>query len=45
MVFALHINDLHQCLKNCSINMYADDTVIYFMNLCTSEIAGVVQDD
>ena len=25
--------------------MYADDTVIYFMNLCTSEIAGVEQDD
>ena len=25
--------------------MYADDTVMYFTNLCTSEIARVVQDD
>ena len=25
--------------------MYADDTVIYFTNLCASEIARVVQDD
>ena len=27
------------------INMYADDTVMYFTNICTSEIARVVQDD
>ena len=40
-----YINDLPQCLENCSINMYADDTVMYFTNLCTSEIARVVQDD
>ena len=25
--------------------MYADDTVMYFTNICTSEIARVVQDD
>ena len=25
--------------------MYGDDTVIYFKNLCTSEIARAVQDD
>ena len=25
--------------------MYADDTVLYFTSLCTSEIAKVVQDD
>ena len=41
--FVLYINDLPQCLENCSINIYADDTVIYFTNLCTSEIARVVQ--
>ena len=45
LLFVLYINDLHQCLENCSINMYADNTVMYFMNLCTSEIARVVQDD
>ena len=43
--FVLYVNDLPQCLENCSINMYADDTVLYFTNLCTSEIAGIVQDD
>ena len=26
--FVLYINDLPQCLENCSINIYADDTVI-----------------
>ena len=41
----LYINDLPQCLGNCFINIYADDTVMYFTNLCTSEIARVVQDD
>lgn len=25
--------------------MYADDTVLYFTSLCTSEITEVVQDD
>ena len=43
--FVLYVNDPPQCLENCSINMYADDTVFYFTNLCTSEIARVVQDD
>ena len=45
LLSVLYINDLPQCLENCSINMYADDTVMYFTNLCTSEIAWVVQDD
>ena len=45
LLFVLYIYDLPQCLENCSINMYADDTVMYFTNLCTSEIARVVQDD
>ena len=44
LLFDLYISDLLQCLENCSINMYADDTVMYFTNLCASEIARVVQD-
>ena len=36
---------IHKCVENCSINMYADDTIMYFTNLCASEIARVVQDD
>ena len=45
LLFVVYIDDLLQGLENYSINMYADDTVVYFTNLCTSEIAGVVQDD
>ena len=45
LLFVLYINDLPQCLENCSINMYVDDTVMYSTNLCTLEIARVVQDD
>ena len=45
LLFVLCINDLSQCLENRSINMYADDTVMYFTDLCTSEIARIVQDD
>ena len=45
LLFVLYINDRPQSLENCSINMYADNTVMYFTNLCTSEIARVVQDD
>ena len=45
LLSVLYINDLPKCLENCCINMYADDTVMYFTNLCTSEIARVVQDD
>ena len=41
----LYINDLPQCLENYSINMYAHDTVMYFTNLCTLEVARAVQDD
>ena len=45
LLFVLYMNDLPQCLQNCSINMYADDTVMYVTNLCTSEIVRVVEDD
>ena len=46
LLFVLHINDLPQCLENCSLPLfYVDDTVMYFMNHCTSEIDRVVKDD
>ena len=45
LLFVLYINDL-SCLENCSIPMfYADDTVMYSMNLCTSAVDRVVTDD
>ena len=44
-VWGLCFSFIHKCLETCSINMYADDTIMYFTNLCASEIARVVQDD
>ena len=29
LLFSLYINDLPRCLEHCSIDMYADDTLIY----------------
>ena len=46
LLFVLYINDLPQCLEKCSIPLfYVDDTVMYSMNHCTSEIDRVVKDD
>ena len=45
LLFILYINDLPECLVNCSIGMYADDTVIYFSDFSPVEIKRAVQDD
>ena len=45
LLFVLYINDLPQWLKNCFINKYADDTVLYSTGPCTLEINKLVQDD
>ena len=29
LLFIVYINDLPRCVKPCSVNMYADDTVLY----------------
>ena len=29
LLFIVYINDLPRCVKHCSVNMYADDTVLY----------------
>ena len=40
LLFVLYINNLTQCLENCSKNMYADDTVMYFTKLGTWRLLG-----
>lgn len=45
LLFVLHINDLPKCLLNCSISMYADDTIIYCSGPDTNEIMRILQDD
>ena len=29
LLFIVYINDLPRCVKQCSVNTYADDTVLY----------------
>ena len=30
LLFVAYINDLPRCVQNCSVNMYADDTALYY---------------
>ena len=30
LLFIIYINDMPNCIENCSVNLYADDTVIYY---------------
>ena len=36
---------LPQCLKNCFINMYVNDTLLYSTSPCTLQVNEVVQDN
>lgn len=45
LFFVIYINDLPLCIKNSSISMYADDTVIYFTGGDISTIKGALQED
>ena len=45
VLFVIHINDLPQCLLHSSINMYADDTVIYYSGSEVSSIRNNLQED
>ena len=43
--FVLFINDLPTCLKNCSINMFADDTIIYVEDYSSASVSATLQKD
>ena len=45
LFFVIYINDLTLCLKNSSISMYADDTVVYFTGSDISTIKGALEED
>ena len=45
LLFVLYMNDLPDCLRNCSINMYADDTIIFYTGPNTNEIKRILQED
>ena len=44
-IFVIYINDFPQCLMKLSIGMYADDTVIYFLDTSPGLIKQTLQND
>lgn len=45
LLFILYINDLGDCLKNCKIKMFADDTLIYIIADCLETASMLINDD
>ena len=45
ILFVININDLPQSVLKSSIDIYADDTVIYFSDSSTEIIKQVLQND
>ena len=45
LLFIMHINDLPLVLKKCKINMYADDTILYYASNDFSELENKVKED
>ena len=40
LLFIIYINDLPLAVQGCSVELYADDTLIYFASKSVSEIQG-----
>ena len=45
LLFTLYINDLDKCVKKCSLQLYADDTVLYFSDKSPKVIESVLNND
>ena len=45
LLFSLYINDLPKCLDHCNIDMYADDTIIYYGDKNTNLIENKLNSD
>ncbi len=45
LLFILFINDLPKCITNCTISLYADDTVLLFSAKISEEIRVNIQED
>ena len=43
LCFILYINDLPECLTKCDINLYADDTIIYYADKTAKEVEITLQ--
>ena len=45
LLFIIYINDIAECITNCSINLYADDTVLYCPGHSVQLIESFINDD
>ena len=45
LLFLIYVNDMPKCVKQCTVQLYADDTVIYFSNKCHIHAKDVLQRD
>ena len=45
LLFIIYVNDLVECVKSCQVQLYADDTVLYFSNSSISNIELALNSD
>jgi hypothetical protein len=45
LLFILYVNDLPGCVQKCQINMYADDTAIYFSAKNVPDMSSAINSD
>ena len=45
LFFIIYINDLVDCVKSCQVQLYADDTVLYFSHSSTKNIESALNSD
>ena len=45
LLYVIYVNDLYVSLLHCKVNMYADDTAIYFSSATVAEISASLQVD
>ena len=42
---SIYVNDMPKCVKQCTVQLYTDDTVIYFSNKCHIYAKDILQRD
>ena len=45
LLFTIYVNEISNCIKKCSISLYADDTCIYYPGKTTETIENVINAD
>ena len=45
LLFIIYVNDLPRCVKHCSVNMYADDTLLYLVGTTVHNLVFHINQD